>query len=197
MTEPDYYPLTMAAEKTGYTEVHLISLAADDKLQLYVRPCGVNVIEVTWNNDPYDANIEELYLHGTYKIPARTFQRFLNDRLAILDILTPLEGEGNLCYNVKTPVLMKEIALLVSAGDVARLSKKETVKTTISETERSTMLKLILGMAMDAYGYVPESTRNIATGDNKGSITAGLQTRGISINADTIRKYLTQAKDLI
>jgi hypothetical protein len=35
----------------------------------------------------------------------------------------------------------------------------------ISETERNKMLKLIIGMAIDAYGYDPESNRNSASGD--------------------------------
>jgi hypothetical protein len=66
-----------------------------------------------------------------------------------------------------------------------------------SETERNSMLKLIIGMAMDAYGYDPDKTRNDSTGNNKNSISAKMQTRGITISDDTIRKYLNEAKDLI
>ncbi|MGZ8157940.1 MAG: hypothetical protein ACXWT1_16440 [Methylobacter sp.] len=66
----------------------------------------------------------------------------------------------------------------------------------LTETERQKMLKLIIGMAIDAYGYNPESNRNSATGDKNG-ISAKLQTHGISIIDDTIRKYLTEAKKLI
>lgn len=68
--------------------------------------------------------------------------------------------------------------------------------TQLSETEKNTMLKVIIGMAIDAYGYKPSSNRNQATGDKNG-ISAKLQTHGISITDDTIRKYLTEAKDLI
>jgi hypothetical protein len=67
-------------------------------------------------------------------------------------------------------------------------------KSDLSETERNTMLKLIQGMAIDAYGYDPESTRNSATGDKNG-ISTKLRTRGINIDADTIRKYLNAAKE--
>jgi hypothetical protein len=49
-------------------------------------------------------------------------------------------------------------------------------------------------MAIDAYGYDPESTRNSATGDKNG-ISTKLRTRGINIDADTIRKYLNAAKE--
>ena len=197
MTEPDYYPLTMAAEKTGYTKVHLISLAADNKLQLYVRPCGVKGIRIDQNNDddPYDVDIEELYLFGTYKIPARTFQQYQNDRLTILDGLIPLED--NFYYNLKCKMPLKDIALLISAEDVARLSKKETVKTTSTETERQTMLKLIIGMAMDGYSYEPKKPRSDLTGNSNNSLSAKLALKGISISDDTIRKYFNEAKELL
>jgi len=69
-------------------------------------------------------------------------------------------------------------------------------KSDLPESERNTMLKLIIGMAINAYGYNPESNRNSATGDKNG-ISAKLQTHGISIIDDTIRKYLTEAKKLI
>ncbi|MDD5271494.1 MAG: hypothetical protein PHU14_02125 [Methylovulum sp.] len=58
------------------------------------------------------------------------------------------------------------------------------------------MLKLIIGMAIDAYGYDPKKPRNAASGSKNG-ISAKLQTKGISINDDTIRKYLDEAKALL
>ncbi len=66
----------------------------------------------------------------------------------------------------------------------------------LSETERNTMLKLIIGMAIHAYSYDPKSNKNTATGDKNG-IRAKLQMHGININDDTIRKYLTEAKKLL
>lgn len=68
---------------------------------------------------------------------------------------------------------------------------------TIDATERHTMLKLIIGMAMDAYRYDPTASRNSATGEKNGSIKAVLELKGISIDADTIRKYLDEAKELL
>jgi hypothetical protein len=66
-----------------------------------------------------------------------------------------------------------------------------------NETERQKMLKLILGMAMDKYGYDLGAKKNAATGDNKDGISAKIKTRGISVSNDTILKYLTEAKDLL
>lgn len=63
------------------------------------------------------------------------------------------------------------------------------------DTERNTLLKIILGMAMDTYGFNPGAARNAATGDNKGSIAAALERQRLSVDSDTIRKYLTEAAE--
>lgn len=65
----------------------------------------------------------------------------------------------------------------------------------LSEKERNSLLKMILGMALDAYQYKPENDRNTATGENKGSIYAACQEYKIDISNDTIKKYLNEAKD--
>jgi hypothetical protein len=51
-------------------------------------------------------------------------------------------------------------------------------------------------MAIDAYGYDPESTRNSATGDKNG-ISAKLALKKITISDDTIRKFLKEAKNIL
>lgn len=63
------------------------------------------------------------------------------------------------------------------------------------ETERERLLKILLGMALDKYGYVPGQKRNSATGENNGSIHAALQQHGLNVDADTIRKYLQEAAE--
>ena len=66
----------------------------------------------------------------------------------------------------------------------------------LTESEKNTMLKIIIGMAIDAYGYDPKSNRNQATGEKNG-ISAKLKTHDINVTDDTIRKYLTEAKELL
>lgn len=63
----------------------------------------------------------------------------------------------------------------------------------LTEAERNTLLKLILGMAIDTYGYVPGATKNPATGNNRGSIKASLEKVGLSADQKTISKYLQEA----
>lgn len=66
----------------------------------------------------------------------------------------------------------------------------------LSPTERKTLLRLVLGMAIDAYGYDAKSNKNTATGEKNG-ISAKLELHGIKVDADTIRKYLTEAKEIL
>lgn len=56
--------------------------------------------------------------------------------------------------------------------------------------ERESLLKLILGMAIDGYGYDPKATKSTQIK----AIADHLLTRGLRIDEDTVRKYLNEAK---
>jgi len=70
-----------------------------------------------------------------------------------------------------------------------------TIHPSAIANEKSTMLKLILGMAIASYHYNPASSRNSATGNNKGSIKHDLSRFGLTVDEETIRKYLEEASD--
>lgn len=76
------------------------------------------------------------------------------------------------------------------------VDEKQKINVDLSETERNTMLKLIIGMAIDAYGYDPDNTKNSATGKNNGSIKSSLERVGLSADEKTIKKYLEAAAEL-
>jgi len=67
---------------------------------------------------------------------------------------------------------------------------KNNSEFTFSDPEINSMLKMLLGMAIDAYGYDPKADRNTATGENRGSIKAYLQTIGLNIDKKTVAKFL-------
>jgi len=52
---------------------------------------------------------------------------------------------------------------------------------------------MILGMAVSKYGYQGDAVRNPATGRNRGAIASDLEKIGISLDPDTIRRYLKEA----
>ncbi|PCJ99165.1 MAG: hypothetical protein COA45_06925 [Zetaproteobacteria bacterium] len=59
--------------------------------------------------------------------------------------------------------------------------------------EKETLLKLVIGMAVAGYRYDPKAKRNEATSD----IVNDLEVLGLSMNADTIRKWLKEAAELL
>lgn len=59
----------------------------------------------------------------------------------------------------------------------------------LSDRERTSLLKMVIGMAIDGYGYNPKAKRSPIAGE----ITSALQLRGISLDEDTIRKWLKEA----
>lgn len=70
------------------------------------------------------------------------------------------------------------------------LQPAETTKSQ-SPVERDNMLKVILAIAMDAYGHDPEAKRSTATND----IQTALHTAGLNLSDDTIRRFIKQAEE--
>lgn len=73
-------------------------------------------------------------------------------------------------------------------GDFDGLESVES--SSLQQSERASLLKLVYGMAMDKYDYAPSSSKNPATGNKNGSIKVGLEQKGIALDEETIRKYL-------
>lgn len=72
---------------------------------------------------------------------------------------------------------------------------KETPKqsTSLHLKEHESLFKLVIGMAIDGYGHNPGASRTPTAKD----IASGLLTHGISIDEDTVRKWLSRAKEFL
>lgn len=92
------------------------------------------------------------------------------------------------------PYIARELKLAIPIIETPEKTKQP--QATFTETEKGKVLQILLGMAMHAYKYDPESTRNLATGENKGSISAGLQEVNLNVTNETIKKYLEEAAKL-
>jgi hypothetical protein len=125
--EPDYYPLNLAAEITGYTKDYLICLAADNKLPLYVKLGGKEAWEFESHFQDGDSP-DFCYLPKICKVWASTIEKYQSDPSVLLLGLSPLDDPAINCYNLKDKIPLKDITLFVSAEDVARLSKNEKGK---------------------------------------------------------------------
>ena len=63
----------------------------------------------------------------------------------------------------------------------------------LSQRERTSLLKLVIGMAMKGYGFDPNASRSGTAAE----IAGDLHTSGLSLDEDTVRKYLNEAKELL
>ncbi|MDO9334872.1 MAG: hypothetical protein Q7T61_00590 [Caulobacter sp.] len=59
--------------------------------------------------------------------------------------------------------------------------------------ERDSLLKLVIGMAVGAYSYDPKAGRSPTVSE----IADDLARAGVSLDADTVRKYVTEAKQYL
>ena len=73
----------------------------------------------------------------------------------------------------------------------ARHAKTRPLNDNLDPREWDSLLKLVIGMAIDAYGYDVNANRSPIYKDISGS----LATHGITVSDDTVRKWLNQAKD--
>jgi hypothetical protein len=155
MIEPDYYPLAMAAEKIDCTTNYLICLAAEDKLSIYVRLVGKEAMEYPNPFEPEEGDYPEpCYLPSICKVSIYNIQAWQNDRSTDLHDLINIKGHCG--YSLKESIPLKGVALLVSAEDVARLSKKETVKTDGGEIAEMNADKALAVMALLLSNQLPK-----------------------------------------
>jgi hypothetical protein len=63
----------------------------------------------------------------------------------------------------------------------------------LSTRERDSLLKLVIGMAMGGYGYVPTANRS----EQPAVIEADLARQGVPLDVDTIRKWLKRGAELL
>jgi len=61
----------------------------------------------------------------------------------------------------------------------------------LSVRERESLLKLVIGMAIGGYAYDPKASRTATARE----ICSDLQLRGLTLDEDTIRKYLNEARE--
>lgn len=72
-------------------------------------------------------------------------------------------------------------------------AKAVKAEKTLHTLERSTLLKLVIGMAIRGYGFDPNTTKSDAAKNIENDLIA----LGMPITDDTVRKYLKQAVDTV
>jgi hypothetical protein len=103
------------------------------------------------------------------------------------------ERKGEQKFSIDERPIIKKTKRYTS--DDIKDSPIDDAPKSLTETERNSMLRLILGMAIHGYGYDPDSGRNTATGSKNRSIKAALETLGLGTDEKTISKYLKEAAE--
>jgi len=73
-------------------------------------------------------------------------------------------------------------------------NSKATEITRLKNINKS-LMKIILGMAIDRYDYQPDKI-NAATGESSKSIFASLEKAGLGMDSETIRSHLKEASSI-
>lgn len=86
--------------------------------------------------------------------------------------------------------MLTEVARFESVhGEVDRKREENSLKT----IERQSLLKMVIGMAIDGYGFVPNASKS----DIPKQLADSLAELGLEITDDTIRKYLKLATETV
>lgn len=110
-------------------------------------------------------------------------------KVALLDFGVPNE-------NWRKRAESAERALSISNGRISQLEKAiadSAINTNGSVRERDTLLKLFIGMAVEQYAYDPKPSRSPVAAQIAGDVAS----TGLSVDEDTIRKYLKLGAELL
>jgi hypothetical protein len=102
-------------------------------------------------------------------------------------------------YKASTDELIRSQVVLIGTlkDEVVALeqqiaSASKSPNPTLTTRERDSLLKLVIGTAMGGYGYVPGQRSEIPR-----QIASDLASRGLSLDEDTVRKWLKEATALL
>lgn len=156
-------------------------------------------------------NNNELYEYFNTPFKKKEQENFRRDTL--LKLIFGMANHGYNCNhdNIKNRAViistkLQKLDIQVSDEDIIKFLRKAYKLEShwkednsnggiVSETERITMLKLIIGMAIDKYDYDPSSNLNTATG-NTNSISIKIRCH-VFVDPNTIRNCLKAAKKII
>lgn len=121
-------------------------------------------------------------LMGAMADHSQTISKMAADYTALLaqkDELIEAKDEALNCLMAKLAEIKKDLS--------------QRAARPVGPRERDSLLKLIIGMAMDGYGYDPKAARSPIAKELAGHLAL----RGLSLDEDTVRKYLAEARQLL
>ena len=110
-----------------------------------------------------------------------------------MNSLSEIERFGFVADDIKAFLAKYEIHISGEREPETQPAPTPIAEKSLGTTERNQLLKMVLGMAIDSYGYDPMAKKNEATKQ----IVDDLAKLGIGIDADTVRKYLKEAANTV
>lgn len=180
----------LSADFEEWAKMTSLKLHEAVALSVGFEPCGLTIDY----SKKYDVSLRIL--------------NFITKRQRIIE--SKFYPNGEFTLNQPSPEKLCEWALEIQLeipGELVRAVnkiKKTNFKVKASPTrteaskglqsrERASMLKMIIAMAVDGYGYKIDSERSSIPKE----IADALDQMGISLDLDTIRKYLKEARDIL
>jgi hypothetical protein len=160
-----------------------------DNLKTAILTLGVQVAD--WKT-LYDKQIEITDRNTKqYQILSGRYASELNDA-AMLYKKTVAELSDSI-EEYKKQISLLEGKLRESTSFTSDRAKQPSPETGLKRRERDSLLKMVIGMAVKGYAYKPNANRNDAVSE----IAGDLEKLGISLDPDTVRRYLNEARILL
>tara|TARA_R110002051_G_scaffold324773_2_gene423658 strand:+ start:45979 stop:46836 length:858 start_codon:yes stop_codon:yes gene_type:complete len=96
-------------------------------------------------------------------------------------------------YDQQTELVSRLEARISQLETGASPTPTDSVAKPLGELARTSLLKLVIGMAVKGYGHNPKASRTGTASE----IASDLRLVGLSLDEDTIRKYLAEARELL
>jgi hypothetical protein len=128
----------------------------------------------------------------------RSLEKSLAEALARAEELTTRTNEASLnddqfTESLRETIEQRDIARSQLAALQSKIDVELQLDKPVSTRERETMLKLIIGMAVQGYAHDPKAVRSKATTE----IASDLNRLEIGLEADTVRKWLREAANML
>ena len=133
--------------------------------------------------------IETTNMHGTYVLDGQKVFQLKGKLPGKNDKSTSFYPLGGLPTDAA--VVVTPSALMALDKSISDATVKE--EKPLGTTERDTLLKLVIGMAVDGYGHDPAAAKSNVPKE----VADILVKLGMSVSDDTVRKYLKQAADTV
>lgn len=109
------------------------------------------------------------------------------------DLKTKYDGAVGLIAELKQRILGGQATSARLIERVAELEAKPPPEQGLRGKERESVLKLVIGMAVEGYRHDPALSRSRAVSE----ITSDIEKLGLSLSDDTVRKWLKEAAELL